>query len=195
VGSCHQRFAKKSWDEIDWTQPIVSIADQQGCSRQRVYYMMKVRGIKRPPPTLLDRIRRIRTELYTVPQLSTHLKCRSSQIAELLRMTNKSCRLPSPKRTYWRERKLFVGWLVRTHQYSRKIASDFASRLIRVQTAYGSEIQMYRQHPKGHIPVLSQMEQSPEKLRSPETKQSTLAPYRLAVKRYSQFLDRDSTVS
>lgn len=186
--SDQQRSPTLCWTNIDWKRPVRKIAKEKGCSPQRVYQVIRSLGIKRPALTPSDRLLRMNTGNYTLPQLSERLKCSEQHIATLLKQMNKGCRIPPANANIWKERRPFIDWLVNTRRYPSKVACDIASRCFRMQTSYGIQLRSLFLKGNGYTKVLQLISDTPEKLLSAGAKASALGAYRLALQRYFQFL-------
>lgn len=188
MGHTQTGVANSDWIKADWRLPVKTIAGQMGCSSQWVYQVMHRLGIKKPQPTREELLLRIDTERYTLPQLAQRLRCSEREVKRLLRFANRVYRVRHTRKNDWAERQPFADWLVRTRKYSPRVAANFASRCARLEVAYGIQLRTASRSMAGQSRTLSLISSRPGSLLTSEAKRSALGAYRLAAKRYFEFL-------
>lgn len=82
----------------------------------------------------------------------------------------------------------FRAWLEKEYRYPLRVARDMASRCRRVETSYGLRLSKACASSAALEKTLALMTGAPKRLLAPGAKSSAILAYRLAVKRYSQFL-------
>jgi hypothetical protein len=91
------KLDKIDWSRVDWGQQDITLAVQNGCSREAVRQARnRLRGgaaltpRQRTVPTSLDKLRDIDTSGLTLPQLAVLTGCKHRQIVDSLNILGKT---------------------------------------------------------------------------------------------------------
>jgi len=149
---------------------------------------MKAKGLK-PPGQLSARARleKMTVEKYTVEELSTMLQVSTSTVRNYLRDSERQAFVPRQEIRRRAFNEAAASWMQESFGYPQKVCGDILSRALRIEIAYGMDLQITLRRKKGLLELLKMIDDNPSKLLPCSGSKKSIPAYRLALKRIWQY--------